>query len=440
MKKVMLLVAMSGVMISCGNPSSDDDDGNNNSHKNGEVYSPDGIEMVYVEGSDTVKGFYIGKYEVTQKQYQDVMSVDVNPLGSKVSDSPVENVSWDDAQEFIDTLNARTGRNYRLPTEAEWEYAAREGTKKSSYEYSGSNNIDEVAWYDDYDDDYDSGNGTHPVGQKKANALGIYDMSGNVYEWCQDYYGGNSYRVYRGGSWSSHAKGCRVAHRGISYPDTRSYSIGFRLVLSSCGSSSSDNNNNTPKNGDAYNPNGIDMVYVEGSDTVKGFYIGKYEVTQKQYQNVMDAAPSRFKGDDRPVEQVSWDDAQEFIKKLNARTGRSYRLPTEAEWSYAACEGTKRSSYEYSGSNNINEVAWYRENSNSETHPVGQKKANALGIYDMSGNVWEWCQDYSSSGSLHRVLRGGCWYDYAGFCRVVDRSSDDPGNSSYDLGFRLALP
>ncbi|MDR0414511.1 MAG: formylglycine-generating enzyme family protein [Prevotellaceae bacterium] len=217
-------------------------------------------------------------------------------------------------------------------------------------------------------------------------------------------------------------------------------------VMFFCGGSSSDDeskgdNNNKRKNGEVYSSDGIEMVYVEGSGTVKGFYIGKYEVTQAQYQAIMGANPSYFKGDNRPVEMVSWNDAQKFIKKLNTRTGKSYRLPTEAEWEYAAREGTKKSSYRYSGSDDIDEVAWYGDyNNSSGTHPVGQKIPNALGIYDMSGNVWEWCQDCYDNSCSDRVYRGGSWYTYAVYCRVAYRLSYAPGGSYGYLGFRLALP
>ncbi|MDR0415359.1 MAG: SUMF1/EgtB/PvdO family nonheme iron enzyme [Prevotellaceae bacterium] len=470
MKKVMLLVTMAGVMISCGNPSPDDDntrkdentnvpddeheddEDNNNSHKNGEVYNPDGIEMVYVEGNDTVKGFYIGKYEVTQTQYQDVMGAGVNPSNSKGSDRPVENVSWDDAQEFIEKLNASTGKCYRLPTETEWKYAARGGIQKSVYEYSGSNDIDAVAWYSD-----SSGSETHLVGQKKANALGIYDMTGNVWEWCDDCYDNScSYRVIRGGGWYQDAQYCRIAYKGYSIPDNHADDIGFRLVLSSCGSSSSSPSTDDDhddidnrKNGEVYNPDGIEMVYVgkiSSSGTLTGeicgFHIGKYEVTQEQYQAIMSTNRSYFSGDNLPVEHVSWNDVREFIKKLNVSTGRSYRLPTEAEWEYAARGGTKKSDYEYSGGDDIDAVAWYKSNSDGQTHTVGQKKANALGIYDMSGNVWEWCQNCYDSSCSSRVNRGGSWHYDAENCRVARRMSitNDPDYSWSDVGFRLVLP
>jgi hypothetical protein len=216
-----------------------------------------------------------------------------------------------------------------------------------------------------------------------------------------------------------------------------------RGALQGSGSTSSGGDNNR-RNGEAYSPDGIEMVYVEGTGSgilaVKGFYIGKYEVTQAQYQAIMGSNPSNFKGSNHPVEMVSWNDAQEFITKLNARTGRNYRLPTEAEWEYAAREGTKRSSYKYSGSDGIGAVAWYADNSGGQTHPVGQKIPNALGIYDMSGNVWEWCQDcYDSSCSL-RVFRGGSWGSSAQRCRVAYRSSNSPGDRGNGLGFRVVLP
>ena len=182
------------------------------------------------------------------------------------------------------------------------------------------------------------------------------------------------------------------------------------------------------------------------------YYIGKYEVTQALWQAVMDNNPSNFKGDNLPVECVSWDDCQEFISKLNSITGKTFRLPTEAEWEYAARGGKKSRGYQYSGSNNISDVAWYNDNSGSKTHAVGSKQANKLGIYDMTGNVWEWCQDrkgsYSSSSQVNptgansgsfRVNRGGSWGYIAGFCRSSYRFGSTPNRRSYDLGLRLVL-
>ena len=188
--------------------------------------------------------------------------------------------------------------------------------------------------------------------------------------------------------------------------------------------------------------------------TLSNYYIGETEVTQELWEAVMGSNPSYFVGANLPVENVSWDDCQEFIGKLNAQTGKTFRLPTEAEWEYAARGGKKSKGYTYSGSNTIGDVAWYDDNSGGPTHEVGTKQANELGIYDMSGNVWEWCQDwygetyYENSPStnplgpdlgMSRVHRGGSgWFD-AWFCRVAIRDWRSPGHRSGSLGFRLAL-
>ena len=182
------------------------------------------------------------------------------------------------------------------------------------------------------------------------------------------------------------------------------------------------------------------------------YYMGKYEVTQALWEAVMGSNPSIFKGDNLPVETVSWNDCQEFISKLNSMTGRKFRLPTEAEWEYAARGGKKSRSYQYSGSSNISDVAWYDGNSGSKTHPVGTKQANELGIYDMSGNVYEWCLDwygsYSSSSQTNptgadsgsiRVFRGGGWYFNARDCRSSFRNYNAPVNRGRILGLRLVL-
>lgn len=214
--------------------------------------------------------------------------------------------------------------------------------------------------------------------------------------------------------------------------------------------------------------------------TVSSFEIGKYQVTQELYESVMGKNPSRFKGSNRPVETVSWYDAVEFCNKLSKKDGlepcysinkkrkdpnnisgrdelnwtvrcdfsaNGYRLPTEAEWEFAARGGNKSEGYEYAGSDDLDEVAWYW---NDETQNVGQKKPNELGIYDMSGNVCEWCWDWygdydfeddtdpiGASSGAGRVIRGGGCYDGASYCRVAVRGNYSPGNSYYNLGFRV---
>ena len=188
------------------------------------------------------------------------------------------------------------------------------------------------------------------------------------------------------------------------------------------------------------------------SVTLSSYYIGKTEVTQSLWQAVMGSNPSNYKGSDLPVECVSWNDCQEFIQKLNRLTGRNFRLPTEAEWEFACRGGNNSRGYKYSGSNDIDNVAWYWDNSGEKTHPVATKAPNELGIYDMSGNFWEWCSDwyadYTSysqtdptgpqSGS-RRVCRGGGWYGTAGYCRSSNRGSSDPTFRFNLLGLRLAL-
>ena len=188
------------------------------------------------------------------------------------------------------------------------------------------------------------------------------------------------------------------------------------------------------------------------SVTLSGYYIGKYEVTQELWKAVMGSNPSYYKGDNLPVERVSWNDVQEFLRKLNAMTGKRYRLPTEAEWEFAARGGNSSRGYKYSGGNSLGSVAWYYDNSGSRTHAVGTKSPNELGIYDMSGNVLEWCQDwwgsYSSSSQRNpkgpnsgsdRVDRGGSWLNDARLCRVSNRGGNTPDDRNFSLGFRLAL-
>ena len=182
------------------------------------------------------------------------------------------------------------------------------------------------------------------------------------------------------------------------------------------------------------------------NEYVSDFMIGETEVTQALWQAVMGSNPSYFTGDmQRPVEKVSWDDCQTFIRKLNQLTGENFRLPTEAEWEYAARGGNKSKGYKYSGSNNVGIVAWYDGNSGNTTHRVKTKQPNELGIYDMSGNVWEWCQDkwcsdYNSPRDYSiRVLRGGSCYGFAWGVRVSYRSDNYPGFRGDNFGLRLAF-
>ena len=168
----------------------------------------------------------------------------------------------------------------------------------------------------------------------------------------------------------------------------------------------------------------------------KNYEMGKYDVTQAEWEAVMGGNPSHFSscGDNCPIESISWNDVQKFIQKLNAKTGKQYRLPNDEEWEFACYGGNKT---EYCGGNDLNSVAWYADNSNTTTHPVGQKQANGYGLYDMSGNVWQWMQNEYSSG---HALRGGSWFDYTDYLRAAFRNYDFYGPTfrlNY-IGFRLA--
>jgi formylglycine-generating enzyme required for sulfatase activity len=201
--------------------------------------------------------------------------------------------------------------------------------------------------------------------------------------------------------------------------------------------------------GSNYDPDGATPIH---SVTLSNFYMGRYEVTQAQWKLIMGNDPSYFKGDDLPVDSVSWNDVQNFLSKLNILSGKNYRLPTEAEWEYAARGGYKSQGYTYSGSNTLSDVAWYADNSSNTTHAVGTKQPNELGLYDMNGNVWEWCSDWygdnsnvaqtnptGPSSGYGRVDRGGSWRDNTQYCRVAYRDCIRPDIRGNFIGFRLVL-
>ncbi|MFH1377843.1 MAG: bifunctional serine/threonine-protein kinase/formylglycine-generating enzyme family protein [Planctomycetota bacterium] len=481
------------------------------------------------------KPFYMGKYPVKQVEYDKLM--ETNPSNFKGINNPVEMVSWDDAQEFCKRLSQTTGYTVTLPTEAQWEYACRAGTTTRWHFGDDESLLDEYAWY------YSNSSGrTRPVGQKKPNAWGLYDMHGNVWEWTQDWYGSytsetqadpmgpftSSFRVARGGSWFGTAEMCQSAFRYGHKPVPRPYYLGFRIIaVPSNGidpnEMSLNANEDTTKHaqaairdkdgykskrelksvlndrpGDADTPHmpvdvnkqsapkpydkllvldlGNDVKtklvlipageFMMGSDEyndekpihkviiTKPFYMGKYEVTQEQYKKVIGTNPSHFRDTKNPVEWVSWNDAQEFCKKLSQKTGYTISLPTEAQWEYACRSGTMTKWHSGNNESQLGKYAWYRSNSGRKTHPVGQKKPNAWGLYDMHGNIWEWCSDWYVSYSSEprtdpmgpttgtdRVIRGGDWSDYAAFCRSANRGWNAPDLRYDDIGFRIvAVP
>ena len=453
------------------------------------------------------KYYYLGMTEVTQALWMAVMGSNPSAYSSRLNyvddfQRPVETVSWNECQEFITKLNEMTGQHFRLPTEAEWEYAARGGNKSEGFKYPGSDNVDEVAWYYDNHPTGATSDGTQPVAKKAPNELGFYDMAGNVHEFCQD--GASEFTINsvidpivpilytevirRGGSFNSRAFGCRTTSRGGVNPSTKGSTYGLRLALSPIqvevtgdvnhdGVVDIDDVNliinvilhkdmggtSTFTVGDVT----FDMVTVAGGTftmgataeqgdqawetekpahevTLTSYKIGTTEVTQALWVAVMGSNPSNWNGDlNRPVENVSWNDCQEFIAKLNEMTGQRFRLPTEAEWEFAARGGGLGEAFIYAGSNLLREVGWYNDLTMSP-HSVATLKPNALGLYDMSGNVWEWCDDEfadyaGGEGWGTIVYRGGAYSSSARFCRVSARFSNASTYSHADQGFRLAM-
>ena len=512
-------------------------------------------EYVYGDGNTPMRmdhGFWLGKYEVTQEQWQSVMGN--NPSLFKGDRNPVDSVSWNDCQRFIQKVNALLNCGARLPTEQEWEYACRAGT---STKYSWGDALNGIAA---------NCNGNCPYGTtvkgpqlKRTTAVGSYvttgkngwgfcDMHGNVWEWCADKYDVlDDYRILRGGGWESMAKSCRSAER-VKNESIRGSHYGFRLCCSMIPSKAADASSvSAAKSVTAANPgervtgeafrtlycvvdlsagpgaNLYPVMWIEkpppgGFNTneyktkklvlrridpgkfmmngkyevtlTKPFYCGIFEVTQKQYELVMGKNPSECKGDMRPVENISWDafrgrsstydwprtadvSSSTFIGKFQMRTGFDFDLPTEAQWEYACRAGTT-SRFNNGGDSEtdlkkLGRVALnqkkrgYNEPNKefarhvpdgkggySERHTVvGSYLPNDWGLYDMHGNVWEWCLDKlgplsngvtdpkGSSSGAHRVHRGGS------SCGSVDSSSSFYRGHNYSvvanfsMGFRL---
>jgi formylglycine-generating enzyme required for sulfatase activity len=498
------------------------------------------------------KSFWLGKYEVTQEQWKALMGNNPSSFKESWDNIPVENVSWHDAMEFCKKLTERersAGRLpadyvYTLPTEAQWEYACRAGTTTPFN--TGLNLTTEQANYNGEHPYKENARGqyrkqTVPVGSFAPNAWGLYDMHGNVREWCRDSTLGKDYllhyektkkrrtyhtevdplqtagsrHIFRGGAWNDIASWCCSTSRFGVNPSTRTGSLGFRVALvSSLLSARVDKTIApeaeviVPKAGKPFTinlPNGtkLGMVSIPAGNFLMGspagekdrddketqhpvriseqFWLGKYEVTQGQWKALMDKNPSAFKksGDNVPVEEVLWEDAMQFCKRLTERersegrlpAGYVYTLPTEAQWEYACRAGTTTPFN--TGSNltrkeaNYDDKKSYEENTKGKnrgrTMPVGSFAPNAWGLYDMHGNVWEWCRD-STGGDYYlrrsvenkevriqmdvdpvgtigtgRVVRGGSWSFRVGHCRSAARFHLDPDFHSKDYGFRVAL-
>ena len=459
--------------------------------------------------------YYLGKHEVTQEQWEEVMRG--NPSATKGAKLPVTMVSWEDCQEFIKKLNAKTNHDYRLPTEAEWEYACRAGTVTA---YSFGERITKS----NSNSKFGTSRGKAViVGSFKANGFGLFDMHGNVWEWCEDWFGAyasgtvtapkgpgmGEYRVLRGGSFLSPDWRARSSSRGNFGKPTYKLNgdVGFRLAITADIKNVAaptvpkfDPTEVMPAKGilliapfseakakevqkevakslkkeveekaDLGNGVSLDLILIPAGKFMMGspesevghkdnetqhevtltkpFYIGKYEVTQEQWQAVMGNNPSVTKGVKLPVTNVSWNDCQDYIKKLNAKTNGGYRLPTEAEWEYACRAGT--TTVYYFGNNITKKDANF--GGSGRQVPVGDYFANSFGLYDMHGNVWElcedWVEDYLNGAVLDpkgpekgkiRVGHGGSFDHSASSARSSNRGGLTPSEMGSSVGFRLA--
>jgi formylglycine-generating enzyme required for sulfatase activity len=474
--------------------------------------------------------FYLGIHEVTQDEYRAITGAAPSTLRGS-DDLPVETVNWFDAIAFCNALSLkeglppfyviegerieepdRTGTGYRLPTEAEWEYACRAGSATRFCFGDDAAALGEYAWYGG-----NSGKHSHPVGQKRPNAWGLYDMHGNVAEWCWDGYEFDYYwtspgavpfdpslaakRMLRGASWGHDPRDCRSAYRGTSRPGQRDLAIGFRvarglIVPHEAASKPGPGRDLTASAKTITNPIGMKLALIPAGEFLMGlpdsdpdadpdekpqhrvqitrpFYLGVHEVTQAQYRAVTGATPSTFKRfGDLPVETVGWLDAIAFCNALSRKEGLTpfyvidgqrvevpdwegagYRLPTEAEWEYACRAGSATRFCFGDDAAVLGNFAWYSRNSVGWTHPVGQKQPNAWGLYDMHGNVAEWCWDgfipdsyqkspgavpFDPSPDQQRLVRGGNWYTDPNECRSAYRCSVDLDYRDHGAGFRVS--
>ena len=482
-------------------------------------------EMVVLNGNSSssvkepermeIPRMWVGKYPVTQKMWKKIMGQDRNPSISASEATelhPVNMVSKEDVDDFLLILNDKTGLRFSLPTKQEWRYAALGGMnaikKRKTINDSSWNSVSCAQERKNRDTSIgqDSEPRTHQVGLKKENGYGLFDVLGNVWEWTRTMSEASTY-CFCGGSWRYGPKECELSDSGESWckswtPEHKSDDLGLRLVLyhdfPKCKSLISDlmiekkkmisniathmvpvDAGNFFMGTDAYEVNDGVMnksAYIKTlpderpAHRVKmsAFLISSIPVTQRQYTAIMDNNPSEQKGFNLPIENVSYLDAMEFVKSLNAeccallpkevvpQDGIIFALPTQAQWEYAARGGCKSSGDTvYSGSDNPDVVAWHFGNIKS-THVVRAKSGNALGIHDMCGNVWEWCSDLYQSDyyeqckkgglvadpkgpetGITHVLRGGSWRFTAGECRLTRLSHWPEDYKAADVGFRL---
>jgi formylglycine-generating enzyme required for sulfatase activity len=451
----------------------------------------------------------MGRFELTKTQWMAMMGTTpwaFDPSVSGDPDSPAVYVSWDDAQSFVSALNDYTGLAFWLPSEAQWEYACRAGTETRFYWGDDQNgeSIGGYAWWDRNTSSIQE-RYAHVVGMLLPNAWGLYDMSGNVREWCQDWYHSNYVeapmdgsawevpadqdRVTRGGSWlSRYSSLCSSYYRYHSSPRDKNNHQGFRVGLTE---------NDGPAEGEGrlltetvLLPGGVPLEMLgippgsflmgrypgEQDSSIKEdpqhrvtfarrFWLGRYELSKAQWKAVMGFSPWQGHSDvlddpNSPAVLVSWEEIQDFIAALNSYTGQTFRLPSEAEWEYACRAGTTTRFYWGDDPSyvEISDYAWWTGNAWSSdqqyAHVVGMLPPNAWGLYDMSGNVSEWCEDDWREGytgapvdgrawifsprAAARTVRGGGYYESYVRCRSASRNGFAPQFAWTGVGFRLA--
>lgn len=461
------------------------------------------------------RGFLMARREVTQQEYESVMGN--NPSFFRGERRPVENVTWNEAVQYCAQLTEReraagrlpAGHVYRLPTEAEWEYACRaDSTNRFGWgDLADEETAKQYAWYDrnaradTWTEPHAESAGTQQAGMKKPNNWtiydahengGLYDMHGNVWEWCLDtesaYPGGateewigsspGTRHIRRGGGWNSDlVRDCRSARRDAIDADRRDNATGLRLVLGpvanprlvwippgtfTLGSPPCEDH----RDSDEQPQTVVTLTY--------GYWMSKYETTQREYESLMGTNPSKFLGDPEcPVENVTWHEAEAYCERLTERereagrlpAGCVYRLPTEIEWEYACRAGaTTLFSFGHDPCTSwrdyymeLTQYAWNSHNSDNHTHRVGTRKPNPWGLFDMHGNVWEWCFNpfmiypggrlivtagRPRDSLLFQCIRGGAWHIDAQGCRPADRHNWFfvwPVDAYGSFGFRVVL-
>lgn len=425
-----------------------------------------GLDFVLLPGNEELKPFLISQTEVTQSAWKKVMGLAPweDQYYVKEGDKyPSSYVSWNECVFFC----KQTG--LRLPSESEWEYACRAGTTTKYCFGDSESGLNDYAWFKKNTMDIKN-NFPHRVRQKKPNAFGLYDIHGNVREWCQDISKASaSFRVIRGGGWSDRSGFCRSMPFLMQKPDERRNNIGFRPAFTLPEPGLKEFSSNTESEAELSIPKtftflkeetftcggqtntvnifkhektGLNFVLLPGNEKIKPFLISQTEVTQAVWKKVMDSMPWKGKehvkeGDDYPASYLSWKDCSTFCK----RTG--LKLPSETEWEYACRAGSSTKFCCGEFESNLGDYAWYVKNTwdvgNKFPHRIQQKKYNAFGLYDVHGNVWEWCQGLLSPDATLRIVRGGSWgFDFY-ICTSSYQFAFEPDRQLSFLGFRPAF-